>query len=513
MKHTILVAEDEAIVAADLSQKLGLLGYEVVGTTPSGEDAVRLALDLQPELVLMDIRLYGSLDGIGAAAMIRAERDIPVVFVTAHSDSGSLDRAKLTEPFGYVIKPFEERELRTVIEIALHRHRIESALRESEDRLQLALRAASAGTWEYHTEADALVASDEAQALHGWKQTAQMTWDDALSLVVGEHRPAVSAAFRRSVETGAPLRVEFQVEQPRGGVRWLASTAEMRNGPRGRRLVGLVQDVTERKAAEELVRRAQRDLEARVQDRTAELARANEALRAEMLERQQAERARADLLGRLVFAQEDERRRIGREMHDRFGEHLTALGHRLGSLRGVCVDRPHALTQIDALEEIAAHLDRDVDALVWELRPTALDDLGLPAALAHHVRTWSTHCGVSAELHTAGLTGARVASAVETTLYRITQEALTNVAKHSSATHVDILLERRPDHVSLIVEDNGVGFVTGEAQGPARGAGLSGMRERAALIGATLQVESSPGRGTTILVRTPVAKEDLEHAV
>jgi signal transduction histidine kinase len=250
-----------------------------------------------------------------------------------------------------------------------------------------------------------------------------------------------------------------------------------------------------------------------VEERTAELARANDALKAEMLERQQAERARADLLGRLVFAQEDERRRIGREMHDRFGEHLTALGHRLAGLRGVCADQPHALTQIDALEEIAAHLDRDVDALVWELRPTALDDLGLPAALAHHVRTWSTHCGVSAELHTAGLTGARVASAVETTLYRITQEALTNVAKHSSATHVDILLERRPDHVSLIVEDNGVGFVTGEAQEPARGAGLSGMRERAALIGATLQVESSPGRGTTILVRTPVAKEDLEHAV
>jgi signal transduction histidine kinase len=119
---------------------------------------------------------------------------------------------------------------------------------------------------------------------------------------------------------------------------------------------------------------------------------------------------------------------------------------------------------------------------------------------------------VSAELHTAGLTATRVASPIETTLYRIAQEALTNIAKHARATHVDILLERRADHVSLIIEDDGVGFASA-ASDSSGGAGLLGMQERAALIGATLQVESAPGRGTTILVRTPIAAEVFDHAV
>jgi signal transduction histidine kinase len=247
-------------------------------------------------------------------------------------------------------------------------------------------------------------------------------------------------------------------------------------------------------------------------ERTAELARANESLKAEMAQREHAERARAELLGQLVFAQEDERRRIGREMHDRFGEHLTALSLRLVALKERCAPYPEIAEQIVTLEGIAASLDHDVDALVWELRPTALDDLGLLAALSHHVRSWSEHTGITAQLHTSGLTESRMDSAAETTLYRIAQEALTNVARHAQASHVDILLERRADHVSLIVEDNGVGF-TPPGRLSSGTAGLGGMQERAALIGATLQIESSPGCGTTILVRAPLTNPILQPVV
>jgi signal transduction histidine kinase len=109
---------------------------------------------------------------------------------------------------------------------------------------------------------------------------------------------------------------------------------------------------------------------------------------------------------------------------------------------------------------------------------------------------------VSAELHTTGLLDDRLSPDTETALYRIAQEALTNVAKHSKAKNVEIILERRSDHVVLIVEDDGVGFEPGGAPGPAdQGFGLLGMRERAALIGATLQIESAAGSGTTIFVR------------
>jgi signal transduction histidine kinase len=222
-------------------------------------------------------------------------------------------------------------------------------------------------------------------------------------------------------------------------------------------------DITsERKQTEKLLLGVYEELDARVRERTGELALANASLRAEMGERERAERARTELLTRLVFAQEDERRRIAREMHDQFGEQLTALGLRIGMLKDACGGRAELGEQVEALEAVARQLDRDVDLLVWELRPTALDDLGLRAALANYVQNWSKRVSISAELHASGLLDDRLASEAETTLYRIAQEALTNVAKHAQAENVDVILERRSDHVLLIVEDDGVGFDPGD---------------------------------------------------
>jgi signal transduction histidine kinase len=234
-----------------------------------------------------------------------------------------------------------------------------------------------------------------------------------------------------------------------------------------------------------------------------------------MVERERAERARTDLLARLVFAQEDERRRIAREMHDQFGEQLTALGLGIRNLKEASSDvnwargaaafleewRTGLRSQIEALEAVAQQIDRDVDHLVWELRPTALDDLGLRAALGNYVQDWSARVNISAALHSSGLLDDRLPSEAETTLYRIAQEALTNVARHARARNVDVILERRADHVLLIIEDDGVGFDPAEAERPGQGFGLLGMQERAALVGATLQIESASGRGTTVLVR------------
>jgi len=220
-----------------------------------------------------------------------------------------------------------------------------------------------------------------------------------------------------------------------------------------------------------------------------------------MGERERAERARTELLGRLMFAQEDERRRIAREMHDQFGEQLSALGRRIGLLKDACRSQPDLLPHVDALEAVSGQIDRDVDHLVWELRPTALDDLGLRAALANYVANWSKRVAIPAELHTNGLLDDRLPSEVETTLYRIAQEALTNVAKHARAKHVEIILERRRDHVQLIVEDDGVGFDHASPGASSDGFGLRGMEERAALVGATVVIDSATGRGTTVLVR------------
>jgi signal transduction histidine kinase len=226
----------------------------------------------------------------------------------------------------------------------------------------------------------------------------------------------------------------------------------------------------------------------------------------------EAERARTELLGRLVFAQEDERRRIARDMHDQFGEHLTALSLQIAVLRDACGGRAELAGHVSALEALAERLDRDVEQLVWQLRPTALDDLGLRAALANYVQEWSQRHNVTAELHTSGLLDDRLAPDVETALYRIAQEALNNVAKHALARRVEVLLERRPDCVLLIVEDNGVGFDPAKSRATRHGFGLDGMQERAALVGASIDIDSTPGQGTTVLVRMAVPAGSSEMA-
>src|SRR5262245_61689168 len=130
----ILVVEDEQIVAASLSKRLAKLGYEVVGSAAAGEEAVGLAERLRPDLVLMDVRLEGQMDGVEAAGHIRFRHGIPVVYLTAYSTKEILERAKVTEPYGYILKPYHDRELHVVIDMALYRHRMEQKLRESEAR-------------------------------------------------------------------------------------------------------------------------------------------------------------------------------------------------------------------------------------------------------------------------------------------------------------------------------------------------------------------------------------------
>ena len=130
----VLIVEDEAIVANQIQRKLAKLGYEVVGKVRSGEEAITLAQASRPDIILMDIGIEGSMDGVQTAATIRSRFDIPVIYLTAHADEGTLARARVTEPLGYIVKPFEEIDLKSTLDIALYRHRADRKLRASEER-------------------------------------------------------------------------------------------------------------------------------------------------------------------------------------------------------------------------------------------------------------------------------------------------------------------------------------------------------------------------------------------
>jgi signal transduction histidine kinase len=219
-------------------------------------------------------------------------------------------------------------------------------------------------------------------------------------------------------------------------------------------------------------------------------------------ERAEREQLRSQLLEKVIAAQEEERKRIARELHDDTGQALTSLMVRLKRMNEACAV-PALQPQIEELRQLMAATLDGVHAMSLELRPKALDDLGLDAALQRYVRDWQVHHGVEVDLLVLGLETGRLPPAVETALYRIIQEGLTNVARHAEARRVSVVLERRDNLVRVIVEDDGIGFDTRQPVARDR-LGLYGMQERAELLSGHLTIESAPGQGTSVFVEVPV---------
>ena len=261
------------------------------------------------------------------------------------------------------------------------------------------------------------------------------------------------------------------------------------------------------KQAEANLQHERDQLEMRVRERTAELSAANRVLQGEIARRERAEVAHREVLRRLVAAEDTERGRVSRELHDRLGQDLTALKLGLQVVRKGRACPPAARASVGKLEQLTDSLMRDVHRLAWELRPAALDDFGLEMALRRYADQWAALSGVPVDFHSRGTAARRLAPELETALYRITREALTNVFRHAKARRVSVLLERRTDQVSLIVEDDGEGFEAAALlQEPATEGklGLLSIQERAMLAGGSVEIESNPGTGTTVLVRLPL---------
>jgi signal transduction histidine kinase len=212
-----------------------------------------------------------------------------------------------------------------------------------------------------------------------------------------------------------------------------------------------------------------------------------------------SERVARDTVRRVVEAQEQERRRLALELHDETGQALTSILLGLNAIRASNTDADAAQAEADVRALVVQAL-QDVRALAVELRPAALDDFGLVPALERLAETFSKRSGIEAIVETS-LEG-RLPGEIETTLYRVVQEALTNVVKHAEATHVSIVVSGRANSVAATIEDDGRGFLTDQVRPDALG--LLGMRERLALVGGTLAVESSAESGTTIVAQAPL---------
>ncbi len=199
-KGKILVVEDNNIVAKDIQRRLLKLGYTISGSANSGPEAIEKATETQPDLVLMDIKLRGTMDGVEVAAQIRDNLDIPVIYLTAYADAKTLERAKVTEPFGFIVKPFDENALRTNVEIAMYKHAAERKLRESERWLSTTLQCIG----------DATIATDKAGNIKLMNPMAESLTGYGQGEIQGRHWREVFQSA--DVKTQRPFEIQIAEE-------------------------------------------------------------------------------------------------------------------------------------------------------------------------------------------------------------------------------------------------------------------------------------------------------------
>jgi len=260
-------------------------------------------------------------------------------------------------------------------------------------------------------------------------------------------------------------------------------------------VIGVAMDVTARKRAENALQQAHDDLELRVQERTAELRAANEALR-------QSRDQLQSLTRRLVDAQENERAAIARELHDGAGQALTVMLLDLGALARQTADNPDTAAKVQALQAAADGLMSELHTLAANLHPATLNRLGLLAAVRQHISSLQDTAGLQIVVKDVELDDNSLSPEVRIAVYRVIQEAVNNAIRHAQARNIGVLLAMQESCLRVTIEDDGSGF---NPETPDEGQlGLLSMRERIEMLGGSLTIESSPGAGTTVFVEVRV---------
>jgi PAS domain S-box-containing protein len=350
----------------------------------------------------------------------------------------------------------------------------ERAAQESRTLLAEAQKIAGLGSWEWDPQSGRVTWSDELYGIYGLSPEGfTPSFEAYLERVHPEDRQHSGAMVARALMDGRPFTLQERIVRPGGEVRYVRSHGEVLRNARGKpvKVLGAVLDVTEQRHSESALRQAAQDLHG--------------------------------LTRRLVKAEEAERRRIARELHDRVGQSLSALNINLdivlGKLEGPADLRGRLLDSAALVERTL----ESIEDVMAELRPPLLDEYGLAAALGWFAEEFSRRTDIRVAVNdAAGEAGAKAPAEAAVALFRIAQEALNNVLKHARASNVHIDISATPEHLVLAVRDDGAGF---DAAAAPRGRwGMTTMRERAEAAGGGLEVQSAPGAGTVVRARIPV---------
>lgn len=469
----ILIVEDESIIALDIKSILTRLGYAVTGIVITGQECLREISKNRPDLILMDIKLKGSMDGIETANIVLKEFGIPVVFITAHSDKSSLQRAKVTEPYGYIVKPVSERELYTTIETSIYRHTIDKKLKESEIKYRTLFEQSRDAI--FLSDIDGNIANVNQSLLNLFGIDADVIakkkisdfflnpeewsrfWTDLLSRGYVVDHNAVLAK-----EDGTQIQV-------------LITSTVIHSDYNLNGIQGIIRDDSERINALN-----------------------------ELIKSQDEFRSLSEYL---VTVRETERTNIAREIHDVLGQSLTALKMDLFWLmKRIGREQKELHDKTNSMSELINSIIETVRRISSDLRPGILDDLGLSPAIEWQAEEFSKRTGIECDVDCM-VNGLNLDEKISVALFRIFQESLTNIMRHAQATKVNIIVRYENGQIELKVEDNGIG-INKDAIKNSRSFGLIGIRERAFSCGGEAVISPNSDSGTTVQVKVPVRQEN-----
>jgi two-component system, cell cycle sensor histidine kinase and response regulator CckA len=262
-KNHILVVEDESVVAMDIKYRLENLGYLVPATLSSGEAAIEQIPGLSPELVLMDVVLKGQMDGIEAAERIKQLYDIPVIYLTAYGDDKTLERAKMTEPYGYILKPFENRDLYTTIEMALYKSKMQKELKASEEKYRRLINTLPNVVFKGYADWSIDFFDDKIEAVSGYAKddfnSRRLKWSD---IIIADDLLPAQETFAQSLKTNKLYIREYRIKRKDEKVLWLQESSQIVCNKNGaiEFIIGAFLNISERKKAEAALKEAQQTI-------------------------------------------------------------------------------------------------------------------------------------------------------------------------------------------------------------------------------------------------------------
>jgi len=476
-KYKILIVENDLLVAEDIKQILQNYGYSVTSIVTSGQETLIKAEQNAPDLVLMDVVLNGQMNGIEAAQKLHTSFDIPVIYITAYSGEKTIEAAKLTEPYGYMIKPIDEKELLIAIEIALNKYRekkkMEKALHESENRYRKLIDNMNEGIILLDEKGIISFVNDKFLEIKGYTQ------DEIIGHSVIDFLEKESLEKYRKQLSGNKERNHHCLEivwKRKNGQKVITRTSleiiYEENSFKG--CVMVLTDITEHRRVEDELRRSQVELRR--------------------------------LYQYLQNVREKEGKLIAREIHDELGQSLTALKIDISYLsRKFCKDikdKEQFLKKMKSMSELIDETIQTVQKISAELRPRLLDDLGLVPAIEWYAEDFKERTKIDCQAD-LDLDGIELDPDCSTAIFRIFQEAMTNIARHAEATKVNIRLKGVNGKLEIQISDNGKGIKEDDIYSP-NSLGLIGVRERIRPFNGELKLYTTKNGGTTLSVSLPV---------